>query len=75
MMFGKPLSLHSTTLKGREIIVTDLPYPPQLKEAMGYKTNIELLGIWYLVNGKLSEVSFSSTAAKMEKLMHPMALF
>ena len=53
-MFGKPLSLHSTTLNKREIIVTDLPYPPQLKQAMGYKTNVELLGIWYLVDGRLS---------------------
>ena len=54
MMFGKSLSLYPITLKGREIILTDLPYPPQLKEALGYKTNVELLGIWYTVDGKLS---------------------
>ena len=53
-MFGKPLTLYPTTINKRQIIVTDLPYPPQLKEAMGYKTKVEILGIWYLVNGKLS---------------------
>lgn len=34
MIFGKPLSLFPTTLKGQEIILIDLPYPPQLNKAI-----------------------------------------